>query len=87
MTANSAPEQTGTATMAISINIVQHFNSSLPQLSRINKKTVAFFPSRLALFGYSAGWLPVGEERRKYGRNSEATNLFPAKTFLKTIKL
>ncbi len=68
MTANLAPEQAGTATMAISINIVQYFNSSLPQLSHMNKKIAAFHSSRLALFRYSAGRLPVDEERRKYGK-------------------
>jgi hypothetical protein len=89
MTANSAPEQTGTATIAISITLLQHFNSSLPQLSRMNKKIVALNSSRLAFVGYPAGRLPVSEERRKYGRNSEATNfsLFWAKTFMKSIKL
>ena len=88
MTANSAPEQTGAATMVISINILQYLNSSLPQLSRMNKKTAAFFSSRLAFFGYPAGRLPVSEERRKYGRNSEATNLLVcSKASLKTVKL
>jgi len=56
MTVNPAPEQASTAKMAISINIVQHFNSSLPQLSRMNKKTESFFRrwpySDILLTGY-----------------------------------
>ena len=55
MTANSAPDQTGTATIALSITVLQRFNSSLPQLFRFNKKTEEFHSSRLGLLVHPVG--------------------------------
>ena len=55
MTANSAPEQAGTATIAISFTALQRFNSSLPQLFRFIKKTETFHLSRLDLLLHHLG--------------------------------
>ena len=55
MTANSAPEQAGTATIAISITILQVFTSSLSQLFHLNRKTEEFHSSRLGLLVHPVG--------------------------------
>jgi hypothetical protein len=59
MTANLAPEQASPAAIAISLTVLQRFNSSLPQLFRfscfVSKKTEAFHSSRLGLLVYPVG--------------------------------
>jgi len=55
MTANLAPEQASPAAIAISLTVLQRFNSSLPQLFRFNKKTETFHSSRLGLLVHPVG--------------------------------